>query len=165
MKDAFVIAILALVAIAVGLVLYFSVPTLFKDSEGTVSFKELTSGQNATQEPQRANYRIRSQAEFEALWYHLYGTDQPGVENIDFTKQEVLAVFDGTHSTGGYTVKVSKVEDTPLIRTVTIEHVAPDPSCTVSESISAPYQIIVLPILKQGNTLTHTDIESVIRCP
>lgn len=165
MKDAFVIGVLALVAIAVGLVLYFSVPTFMTDKEGEVKFREIQSGQNATQEPQRANYRIRSEAEFTALWYHLYGTDQPGVGNIDFTKQEVLAVFDGTHSTGGYSVKVTKVEDKLLTRVVTIEHVSPDPSCSVTEAVSAPYQIIVLPILKQGGTLTHEDVESVIRCP
>lgn len=165
MKDAFVIGVLALVAIAVGLVLYFSVPTFLKDKEGLVSFKEIRSGQNATQEPQRANYRIRSEAEFTALWFHLYGTDQPGVENIDFSKQEVLAVFDGSHSTGGYTVKVTKVEDKGLTRIVTIEHVSPGPSCNVTQAISAPYQIIVLPVLKQGGTLTHEDVESVMRCP
>lgn len=165
MKDAFVIGVLALVAIAVGLVLYFSMPTFFSANDGKVSFKEIQSGQDATQEPKRTNYRIRSQQEFQALWYHLYGTDQPGTESIDFTKQEVLAVFDGTHSTGGYDIKVTNVTDKLLTRVVTIEHVSPAPECQVPQVITAPYQIIVLPILEQGGTLTHEDVESVMRCP
>lgn len=146
MRDTLIIGIAFTVAILIGAWLYFGgsdVRTLF-NSTGTVPFTVLDTGTYSGSVTERKNYLIHSQEELNELWLLVHDTSAP--TSVDFSKSEVIAVFDGTHATGGYDVSVDSVVDkSSSSRIVSITRVEPGPSCVSSAGVSSPFQIIVVP--------------------
>lgn len=158
MKDMLYIGGLCLIIVVVGAALYFFEPD-HGDArgEGSVRFTLLTEGQHAVAADREANYRITSREQLDTLWTQVYGSDRPNLPAIDFERYEVLAVFDGSHSTGGYDITVTEVVDAGLVRTVHILHTRPGNDCMLSTARSSPYELIVLPKMREGLRLAHTD--------
>jgi len=69
----------------------------------------------------------------------------------------VLAVFDGTHSSGGYSIKVARVVDESLTRIVYVEQHRPAENCSVPSVLTSPYELVVVPKLPDTRTMTHVD--------
>ena len=156
-REVIVIGVLCVVAIILGAWIFF----FDKGGPSTVSFSVLQAGTNASQVTERKNYRIKTGEELTQLWKSIYGPDAPAMPSVDFDKHQVLAVFDGTHTTGGYTVRVESVTDDGLHRNVRIIHEEPDDTCMVTEAFSSPYQLIVVPkstaqIVREDITLTRS---------
>ncbi len=146
MKDILILGVACAAAILLGAWLYFGGATSGEPPrmEGAVSFAVLDQGSSSGDVTERKNYRIKSQDELAELWRMVHGTGAP--TTVDFTKQEVIAVFDGTHVTGGYEVAIASVVDVATgSRTVSIVRTEPGESCMTTESITSPYQIIVVP--------------------
>lgn len=144
MKDILIIGVACAAALLLGGWLYFSggnsVPG---GGAGTVSMIVLDEGQDAGSVISRTNYRIKSQEELEELWNMVHGTGAPNT--IDFSKKEIIAVFDGTHVTGGYEVAISSIVETEGgSRTVSIVRTEPGENCMTTEAISSPFQIVVV---------------------
>jgi hypothetical protein len=127
-----------------------------------VAFSVVAQGSDSGMIAERKNFRIKSQDELAALWVMVYGTAGPEMPRIDFTKDELLAVFEGTRPTGGYTVAVVSVFDEPGSRSVTIQHEVPGDSCMTSQAITSPFSMVRLQ--KTGAPLTRHDLEEVIEC-
>ena len=164
MRDLYLIGVACVIAIAVGSLLYAFGPGAAggpASVERAVSFTVLRSGTDGPQDLGRVNYRIRSQEQYAQLWAMLYGADAEPPPAVDFETTEVLAVFDGSHATGGYAVSVAQVTDAAS-RTVTIERAAPGSSCMVSQSLTAPFELIALPASEL--TLTHEEEVAVNEC-
>jgi hypothetical protein len=124
----------------------------------------LAQGQDALSLSDRTNYRIDSNKDFNALWLLVYGDkNPPPLPAVDFSKYEVLGVFDGTHSTSGYGIEVRQIMDKNLTRTVTIDHLAPSSSCATKSGVTSPFQIIEVP--KTSDILAHEDLTAVANCP
>lgn len=158
MKDLFLVGGLCVTAIVAGLLLYFYGSTLLSSrGEEGVAFRSLTSGAYAVSVDAEKNYRLTSRDELAALWGLVYGKSQPSIPSVNFDVEEVLAVFGGTHSSGGYAIKVTKIIDTELARTVYIEQTEPAENCPVASSVTSPYELIVLPKLEGSKKLTHID--------
>ncbi len=111
----------------------------------------------------RVNYLITNKSQLQKLWSTIYGigSTTPTTPKIDFSKNQVMAVFAGTEPTGGYTISVSKVEDISNKRMVTIVITSPATSCTVAQVRTAPYEILTvpsttLPLSHSDTTETHT---------
>lgn len=175
MRDILIVIALAIVAIAIGTALYIYVPMRAAPAEGgagqaaapasvaqDVSFAVLTQGTNAPQSFSRTNYRIKDAEQFADFWKLLYGTNAPAMPAVDFNSQEVVAVFDGSHSTGGYGISVSAVNDEDAVRTVSITHAAPGADCSVTESVTSPFEIITLP--KTAFSFKHEDVSNEKSC-
>lgn len=141
-REVIVIGVLCIVAILLGVWMLFF---MNKGGATPVSFTVLEAGSNAVQITERKNYRIKTNEEFVQLWTNIYGPDAPVMPKVDFDKHQVLAVFDGSHTTGGYSIRVDTVNDDGLHRNVRVVHEEPDTSCMVSEAFSSPYQLIVVP--------------------
>ncbi len=145
MRDAVILGVACVIAILVGGWLFFldskeaSAPT-----GGAVEVRILDQGQYAGIE-ERKNYRIRSLDELQQLWNMVYGPAGPAIPGVDFAKDEVLAVFDGSHSTGGYSVEVESVQDTGLARVIQVIRTAPGTSCITTEALTSPFQMVVVP--------------------
>ena len=146
MRDVLIIGIACVATIFLGAWLYFSgVDTLRAPAPiGGTAFIVLDQGTSSGSLTERKNYRIKNADELNELWYMVHGTGAP--TTIDFQTKEIIAVFDGTHTTGGYGIYVTSVNDTASAnRMISITHIEPGQSCATSDAITSPFQIIVLP--------------------
>ncbi|MFA6279138.1 MAG: protease complex subunit PrcB family protein [Candidatus Paceibacterota bacterium] len=160
MRNALVIVVVAIAAIVVGVLVFLyggdttsnaSSPIVIEDNPVVISFTKLAQGVHSTVAT-RTNYLITAESELKELWKMV---DANGtVPAVDFNKNYVAAVFAGQKMTGGYEITVSKVEDTS-VRNVVVTLADPGSDCMVTQSTTAPYQIIELP--KTPLTFTHQD--------
>jgi hypothetical protein len=165
MRDLLIVGGMIVAALAVGAVLFFFGPSSFRAGTGTasaISIDILKQGTNAFDMTQRANYHIQNQEQLNELWKYVQ-TSQNTTPSVDFTKNDVLAIFDGSHSSGGFSIQVLGIEDKDGIRTVHVRRTVPGPKCSVSEQISSPYQVVLVP--KSDLTLSHVDEIVTNPCP
>lgn len=108
------------------------------------SFIVLAEGNAAQTIERRTNYRIKNEEELISLWQILYGTSA-SAPVVNFEKNEVIAILDGSHATNGYRVEVTDVIDAPRLRTIYIEHTEPGDACDIQGGETSPFQIIQLP--------------------
>lgn len=144
MRDALIIAAACVVAILLGAGLYFLDQHPEAASAIPGSYRVLASGQQSGSVSERTNYRIRSAEEFNELWAMIYGPGAPIAPAVDFANEEVLAVFDGTHSSGGYDVAVDGVKDEGLTRTISITRTQPGESCVTLAAITSPFELVAV---------------------
>lgn len=152
---------LLLAIILVGLVL--SETTSENGGVGQpVSFTVISEGSDSGTITERKNYRLHSTEEFSALWLMVYGTSS-AVPVVDFTKEEVLAIFDGTRPTGGYSISVDSITDkTALRRRISIRHSLPGDACVTTQAVTSPFQIIR--VSKSTAVLAREDFEETQEC-
>lgn len=165
MRDAIIIAIACVIAIAAGAWLFVSGSpgtSSVGKSEGPVTFSVISDGQNSGSITERKNFRIKDRAELDALWEMMYATDGPPLPPIDFESNEVLAVFDGTHSSGGYEVRVASITDGALSRSIVILRRSPGDTCVTTDALTSPYVLIVLP--KTTLPIEREEVPEVVPC-
>lgn len=163
MRDTIIIGVACLIAIAVGAWLFLAGDEgSLSAPEGPVVFMTVAEGEYSGSVTERTNYRIKSQDELFELWLMVYGTDSPPMPAVDFTKYEVLAIFDGTHSSGGYDVELAAIEDTALSRHVSIVRVVPDEECMTTTALSSPFLLAAAP--KTALALSREETTKVASC-
>ncbi|HEY0010285.1 MAG TPA: protease complex subunit PrcB family protein [Candidatus Paceibacterota bacterium] len=165
MRDALVIFVGIILAMAIGSYLFFngapSLPTPSPNTAPKAGFSTLQKGQNAGTLDRRANFRINSEEELAELWGLIYGTGGPAIPAVDFGNDEVIAVFDGSHATGGYDVEVADISDADGRRTIIIRRYVPGDTCAVGTEITSPFHLVrapksTLPISREEETITRT---------
>lgn len=167
MRNVWIVSVIIVAAVVIGGLLYlyggpaFSLSSLPQKTDS--GFTVIAEGPYAAGIGSRVNYRIRDAGQLEALWKMVYAENGPGVPQVDFSTQEVLAVFDDSHSTGGYGIAVTKVEDTGGKRTVHIAYSVPGERCPLPAGPSSPYQFIV--VSKTTVPLAHVDTTDIRQCP
>ena len=110
----------------------------------------------------RVNYVIRTESQWQQFKALFSGTKAPKFPSVDFSKDQVLAVFTGTKPTDGYSIHVSKITDTTHGRLVAITLVTPGSNCTVAPTQTSPYEIVTVPATTL--TLSHTNLTKVRPC-
>jgi hypothetical protein len=147
------VALIIIIAVVVGGMLFlyggdaFTKPpqlswqTQNQNSGG--NFTVLSRGQHAFSIDQQVNYRITDESQFETLWVMTHTTSGPTLPKIDFSKKEVLAIYGGSHSTGGYDVTITSIEDTGGKRVITVRYTEPGDACVVSDTATNPYILVV----------------------
>ena len=85
-----------------------------------------------------ANVLIKSQEELNALYSELKISDVP---TIDFTTNNVVALFMGQKRTGGYSISVGKVILEGETNTATVQIVETTPQDIATMAITEPYCI------------------------
>jgi hypothetical protein len=171
MRDLYVIAGVGVIAVGIGTALFFFGPASLQSDVSSIvaqksahtSFVVLTQGIKASSISERSNYRVTTQTQFDALLRLIYGTNPPTLPQIDFTRSEILGVFDGTHSSGGYDIHITSIEDLNGTRTVTIDHSTPLASCHSKAGFTSPYELVQVPVT--GFSLAHIDTTSTTTCP
>jgi hypothetical protein len=148
------VPVIILISVVVGGMLYlfggnafhpaFQSVTQRPATQANPRFSILAQGQNAVSVEERVNYRITSAQQLEQLWYLVYTKSGSPVPSIDFSKKEVLAVFSGSHSTGGYGVSVKDVQETGGKRVISIVYSEPGDSCNVSDGATSPFVLVVV---------------------
>lgn len=161
-RDVWIIGSVCAIAIALGAWLFLA-GSQEGEVSGSLTPRVIAEGQYSGYITERANYRIENADELFELWRMVYATGGPALPPIDFETNEVLAVFDGTHSSGGYGISVLSVEDEPgVARHVTILHREPGESCVTSQAITSPFEVVVLP--RSGLPISRTDITETVSC-
>jgi hypothetical protein len=176
MHKAVLLPIIVLAATAVGglLFLYGGAafhPTLSQSGKenntNSSSVKGIVSvleeGTTAASFDQRENYRITDAEQFSALWQMLYTDNGPVLPNIDFSKYEVLAVFDGSHTSGGYGIKITNITDANGTRSISVVHTKPGDSCVTSNVVTSPF--VIVQVNATTLPLTHVDETQTTQCP
>lgn len=162
-RDTLIIGGICVMVMIIGVLLYIfaghTSPTAILDE---VQFVTIQKGNHAVSVDERKNYRVKTQEELSELWKRAYDLNGPALPVVDFETHQVLAVFDGSHSTGGYDVRVDKVIDDGLNRTVIITHIIPDESCVVSESLTSPFEFVMVP--KSEASIKREDTEEMRIC-
>ena len=167
MRDTLIIFISLIAAIVIGGSLYlFGGPSLHDASITTIpSHSELTSlaeGENAADVDRQVNYRVTNQDDLTTLWNMIYSDSGPSVPLIDFTTKEVIAVFDGSHSSGGYSIHVTDVRESDGMRVIHILRTAPGDGCAVPNAVTSPFELVVLSL--STLLLTHVDEMATTSC-
>lgn len=88
----------------------------------------------------------KDEESWELIWFaaRKNQTIKPETPKIDFTKNQVLAVFMGSRPTGGYTTSIIKIEDKDK-RIVTVREKSPPPDGGVTCAVTTPYHLVVIP--------------------
>jgi hypothetical protein len=167
MRDAFIIFFGIILAMAIGSYLYFNGTPSVSPPVGPVlvpdaPFSVLAEGQDSGTITRRTNFRIQTEEDFIELWRMVYGTGGPARPPVDFSKREVLAVFDGTHSTGGYDVAVTDIKDENGRRVIYLRRTSPGDTCNVTPAITSPFKIIS--VSKSTLPITREEEEVVTQC-
>lgn len=175
MRDAYLIAGMVGIAVAIGSLLFFFGPESFHNdvlnafSPGSTSvasnvqFTVLEQGPVAYSITDRSNYRVTSRDDLATLWSLIYGSGKgQDVPVIDFNRYEVLAVFDGSHASDGYQLSIQAVNDQNSVRTIVINHTIPSKNCRLGVKPTSPFELIQVP--KTSFSLAHQDITSTSTC-
>lgn len=174
MRNATTLPIIILAAVVVGGLLYlYGGPAFHKsyvNQSPTAAFTPqmqpglttLASG-DAPNVTGRVNYRITTDAQLAQLWQMLYTDSGQHVPNVDFNTYDVFALFDGSHSRGGYGIQLTSVNDSITQRTVTITHFIPSDSCPSSGGISSPF--VIVEVSKSSLPINRIEQTAVNQCP
>lgn len=155
MRNSLIIPGMLVSAIVLAGALYLFGGSLFTQPLGTPpvaestlrssGFDTIVKGQIAASQDRRVNYRIRTADEFAALWTLIYSNNGPSIPVIDFSREEVIAVFDGSHSTSGYGVEVTGIREEGGMRIIAVTRYEPGDECAVTSGIESPFHIIRVP--------------------
>lgn len=178
MRSVFLLPLIVGLAVVIGGLLYLfgsapfqrsslpsDTPANQSGSQGknSESFTVLAKGQNAGSIDQRVNYRITDPDQFTMLWEMIYTVNGPSVPVIDFENQEVLALFDGSHSTGGYAISVTGIDDKGGRRVIMIERTEPGENCSTTNAATNPFILVTVPSTEL--TFDHEDTVKTTECP
>jgi hypothetical protein len=87
---------------------------------------------------------INNQKDFENIWKqtHSIMTPVPTIPKVDFSKETVIGMFMGEFHTGGYSIKVTKVDKNKSELTVYFQTTYPKIGQIVTQALTQPYHII-----------------------
>ncbi len=94
--------------------------------------------------PERANYVIRSEADWGGLWNRTHSDilPMPPTPRVDFDNDIIIAVFSGTKNTGGFSITIARMTETKGAIKVFVEEASPGRGCIVTQALTSPYHIV-----------------------
>lgn len=158
-KDLLILAGISIGAIALGSVLFiygYNSSESLASGNASSELAVVTRGINAPVVA-RKNFVIKNEKDLKKLWAFLYGDTPttPKLPSVDFSRQEVIAVFAGEKPTGGYVISVSGIKNSSNQRVVVVTIDEPDPACNSKKEQTSPYEIVTIP--SSTLPLTHKD--------
>lgn len=111
-----------------------------------VSFRTLAQG-GSSGITQATNRVIKTQGDWEKLWQRHQGNVDPAakVPVVDFDKEMVLAAALGQKRTGGFAIKIVRVESTATGLKVFLAQRTPGPGSLVIQALTAPFHFVAVP--------------------
>lgn len=111
------------------------------NATGIVSFEILQQSAYGGRE-QRSDMVITNQNDLQSLYSELNLGDAP---HVDFDTNNVVALFLGQKSSGGYSIGVRSVMVEGNVATVKVSIRKPEPGENATMAITTPYSITVIP--------------------
>jgi len=92
----------------------------------------------------RKDYVIKDNTAWNNLWdvVHSRMSPKPDFPNINFNDEMIIAVFQGSHSTGGYSIEITKIIKKENSVEVFVKETTPSPGSMVTQAITQPYHIV-----------------------
>lgn len=163
MRDVLIIGVACIVAIGAGIWLYLFGLNEPKERQDIkeIPVIVLTEGEHSGLFTERKSFRIRSLPELDQLYDMMYDTERPALPEVNFDQNEVFAIFDGEHPSGGFDVRVVSVRDDGTSRHIALSRIVPGKECVTSEAITSPFSIVVvskseLPVVREEKTETYS---------
>ena len=69
----------------------------------------------------------------------------PEIQEVDFNRYIVIAVFMGAKTSGGYSITVDKIIEKSDKITVYINEISPGKNCITTDAITYPFELIKIP--------------------
>lgn len=90
---------------------------------------------------------IRNPEKWKNLWSQIHSNREPmpATPTIDFSNQMIIGYFLGQRTSGGYSVSIENVSETGEKIVVAISQTSPGPGSIVSQALTSPYAIQVIP--------------------
>jgi len=130
-----------------GLYVQRTLPTSRAAAGGSsqqVPWEVLAKGQHAVGFDKPAYVLVTSQGQLSNLWYQAYGSQLqvPAVPKLDFSRETVVAIFDGKKATGGYGLDVRgvSVENGELY--LDLVKTSPSAGAVTTQAITSPWVIV-----------------------
>lgn len=116
------------------------------EEESIVPFEVIHSGTYCSVSAKK-EVVITNNDDYQKLMGEVYANlDQmPRIPDVDFTKNDVVAVFMGTKNTGGYAINFDKVIKRTDAVTCAVFESSPGKNCSVTEALTQPYEIVKIP--------------------
>ncbi len=131
-----------------------------EEQPAEVSFTVIDTGDQAAEVDKRKNFAEYESGEFARLWKMAHGSDGKPLPKVDFSKDYVIAVFAGSKPSGGHAIAVDAVTDTKGGCTIDIKVTNPGSACVVTQALTSPYQMIVVPFSGRELTPSETAVET-----
>ena len=143
-----------LVVLIIALVLFtgisFGTPSRPVPPDINLGFETIAKG-HASGIAERVFYSIYNSNDWEDIWLKMNSNilEQRELPEVDFDKYIVIAMFQGSKSSGGYDIEATKVVETNYtlnnVVRVTVKETFPGNDCQVTTIITSPYHIIKIP--------------------
>lgn len=114
--------------------------------------KNYYSGHN-----ERKDYVIKEISEWRSLWDIVNAgvTPKPALPIIDFDDETVIAVFQGVHSTGGYSIEIVEILEKANSLEVTVKETSPSSGSNVTQAFTQPFHIVKTKIIGKEVVFVH----------
>lgn len=114
----------------------------------------------------KSNFVIRTKSEFDTLVSKINTNSiltESQINSVDFSKQMVIAVFQGEKGSGGYLIEIKNITELDDEIKVEISETAPGPNCINTSNITSPLHILTY---KSSNKKVNFVTETTTRdCP
>jgi hypothetical protein len=93
---------------------------------------------------ERKNYVITNKEDWERLWDKVVSNSypRPAAPDVDFSKQDLIAVFQGNQPSSGYSISVTGLTRSGKRLKIYVREVLPGDECRVLLVITQPFEII-----------------------
>ncbi len=119
--------------------------TTFAASGTELAFRSLDRGDYAAIQ-EAGCVVVRSQAEFAELWHRIHqaGSAERPLPGVDFSRQLVLASFQGQQPSGGHSISIDRVVDRGDQLTVLVSKRVPAADAFVTMVLTSPYHLVAV---------------------
>ena len=89
-------------------------------------------------------FKLDTQAGWEELWsrHQANVSPAPGVPDVDFSREMVIAAVDQTEPSGGYRFEITGIEEVEGRLVVRVSKTIPGPDCIVTAVITQPFHLV-----------------------
>ena len=89
-------------------------------------------------------FKLDTQAGWEELWsrHQANVSPAPGVPDVDFSREMVIAAVDQTEPSGGYRFEITGIEEVEGRLVVRVSKTNPGPDCIVTAVITQPFHLV-----------------------
>lgn len=96
---------------------------------------------------ERVYFTVNTQEEWQKVWGEINAgaVAPPALPTVDFSKEMLVLVFQGSQSNGGYSIEVTGVEKEEEVVGVAVKEVSPGASCFTTQVITAPLHVVKIP--------------------
>ncbi|MBI4896118.1 MAG: protease complex subunit PrcB family protein [Candidatus Aenigmarchaeota archaeon] len=120
---------------------HYTCPTSSTDQERP--FETLSKGASSGHDDKK-EYVIKESSAWKNLWSIVQSgrSPTPLIPSVNFTDDMVIAVFQGNHPTGGYSIEITKIVEDESSVQIVIKETTPPPGSVLTTAFTQPYHIV-----------------------